>query len=149
MKRLLLGGKAPTEQELLDGDELIRQMVDTALAKGKADALKDIPTKEKIVQTLTVEDVKNLEPVKQMISTATEEAKKSVDKATIIKDLKKEEIEGLEVTQALISESLKKAGFVENIIQAATDGKATITDKGGVKKSIYDLMDEERAALSI
>jgi hypothetical protein len=148
MKRLLLGGKAPTEQELLEGDELIRQMVDTALTKGKEDALKDVPTKEKIVQTLTAEDVKDLEPVKQMITTATEEAKKLFDRPAIIKDLKKDELEGSEVVQSLISESLKKAGFVEKIIQAATDGKVTITTKDG-KKSVLQLMREEQAALSI
>ncbi len=146
--RLTLNGKLPTKEELAT-DELIIQMLADAETKGKTDALKDAPTKEKIVQALTAEDVKDLEPVKQMVSTATEEAKKSVDRPAIIKDLKKEDIENHEVVQSLISESLKKAGFVEKIIQAATDGKVRITTKDGEKKSVLQLMREEQAALSI
>jgi hypothetical protein len=146
--RLMLNGKLPTKEELA-GDELIIQMLAESKEQGKTEVFKDVPTKEKIIQALTVEEVKDLEPVKQMISEATEEAKKSVDRPTIIKELKKEEIENHEVVQSLISESLKKAGFVEKIIQAATDGKVTITTKDGEKKSVLQLMREEQAALSI
>jgi len=146
--RLMLDGKLPTKEELA-GDELITQMLADAKEEAKAEALKDIPTKEKIIQAFTADDVKDLEPVKQMITTATEEAKKSVDRTMIVKELKKEDLEGNEVVQGLINESLKKAGFVEKIIQAATDGKVKITTKDGEKKSIFELMDEERAAFSI
>jgi len=146
--RLTLNGKLPTKEELAT-DELIIQMLADAETKGKEDALKDAPTKEKIIQALTAEDVKDLEPVKQMITTVTEETRKSVDRPAIIKDLKKEEIEDHEVVQGLISESLKKAGFVERVIQAATDGKTKITNNDDEKKSVLQLMREEQVALSI
>jgi hypothetical protein len=139
MPRLMLDGKIPSKEELLT-DDLVKQMVDEA----KAEAIKTAPTKETIVQALTTDDLKVLEPVKQMVQTAEETGKKAVDKTAILQALTVEDLKDNAIVNKMLEEKLTQAKFTSDMIKAVMGGKAIVTPHEDGKKSnnqqIYDFL---------
>lgn len=123
--RLMLDGKIPSKDELLK-DELVAQMIDEA----KAEGAKTAPTKDIIVQALTPDELKGLEPVKQMIATAEETGKKSIDRAAVIQSLKIEDVKDLPVVAEVIEEKLKMAKITKEMFEAIGSGTMVITPAG-------------------
>ena len=124
MARLLLNGKVPSKDELM-GDDLVIQMI----ADATAEAVKTVPTKENVIQALTVEEVP--EPIKQAL------VKDVPTKTTVMQSLTIEDVAGIPevVKQKIVAD----AGIVPPVIQSFADqlisavkadkGNGTINDK--------------------
>lgn len=107
MPRLMLNGKLPSKEELLT-DDLVIQMIDEA----KTEALKTAPTKESVIQSLTIEDIKDHEAIKQI-------QKDVPTKETILQSLTVEDVPET-VKQKIIEDSKVIPPAIENLIKQMT-----------------------------
>ena len=118
--RLTLNGKLPSKEELI-GDELIAQMIEDAKAEAKTEAMKDVPTKESIVQALTVEDIPE--------SIKTEMTKDAPTKESLVQSLTEADIPDT-IKQKIIEDAKVLPPVIENAIKQfvnASNPSGTIT----------------------
>lgn len=149
MNRLVLkDGTIPTE-ETLAGDDLVKQMLDKAKEEGK-NSVKSPETKD-VIQAATEADLKEHPVVKQMVETAVTEAKKGTDKATVIQSLTADDLKDhkaiTEMVETGVKEGIKQVKFSADVVAAFKSGNIQTTDDGKDKKSINQLMMDERRDL--
>lgn len=137
---MMKDGKLATKADY-EASDIVKQMLQEAGETAKTEALKDVPTKEKIIQALTVEDVKELAPVKEL-------TKDVPTKETVIQSLTVEDAEKL--PEAVVSHIVEKKGtiiqqagkFLKSVVDLST-GKGTINQDGQPKKSLNQVIKEQ------
>jgi hypothetical protein len=140
-----LAGKADYE-----ASDVVKQMIDEAKAAGEKGKV-GLVTKESVIQSLKIEDVP--EAIK------TELKKDIPTKDTVLQALTVEDVGKLpEAVKQKVCEDAKIApavpeviqSFVKQTIQAAKgDGKGTVTEPEGGKKSLLQQMDAERRVYNV
>lgn len=145
MPRLMLNGKIPAKEELLT-DDLIVQMVKEAEEKGNTEGLKSAPTKEKIIADLKPEEVP--ETIKQAL-TKDIPTKDSVLQALTVEDIEKAPDAVKQKIADLMKPSPQIEAFLKSVTQIAKGGgEGMVNDPEGKKKSILQEMREENKAIS-
>jgi hypothetical protein len=137
---LMKDGKLATKADY-EASDIVKQMLQESQEKAKADALKDAPTKEKIIQSLTVEDVKELAPVKEL-------TKDVPTKETVLQTLTVEDAEKL--PEAVVTAIVEKKGtivqqagtFLKTLVSAAK-GEGSVNPDDPPKKSLNQVIKEQ------
>ena len=113
--RLMLNGKLPTKEELA-GDELVAQMLIESKAEGKTEALKDVPTKESIIQALKVEEIPDT--IKQTL-TKDVPTKESILQALKVEDVPETIKQKILEVGGKLEVDPKIGTFLDAVVQAA------------------------------